>query len=59
MTMIKCIECWKEIELKAWRQRCIKCSNKRDRETAAQRRATQESKDYYKEYRKNKKEAEL
>lgn len=50
---IKCIDCGKEIELKAWRQRCIKCSNKRDREIAKQRRATEESKEYYRNYKRN------
>lgn len=49
-TKVKCIDCWKEIIRKWQRVRCIKCSNARDREIAKQRRATQESKDYYKDY---------
>ena len=52
-TYINCTECGKRIELKNNRTRCIRCSNKRDREIAKQRRATQESKDYHKEYNHN------
>ena len=51
-TYINCTDCWKRIELKNNRTRCIRCSNKRDREIARQRRATQESKEYFKEYKK-------
>lgn len=50
---IQCQSCWKEIEKKGNRVLCIKCSNKRDKEIAKQRRATQESKDYHKEYNHN------
>lgn len=52
-TYINCTECGKRIELKNNRTRCIRCSNKRDREIAKQRRATQESKEYHKEYNHN------
>lgn len=47
---IKCKNCGKEIEKKGTREICIKCSNIRDKELAAKRRQTKESKEYFKEY---------
>ena len=49
-TKVKCIDCWKEMIKKWQRVRCIKCSNKRDKELAAERRQTQECKDYFHDY---------
>ena len=52
VTMIKCEDCGKEIELKNWRTRCVRCTNIRSHKLAAERRATKESKEYFKKYNK-------
>ena len=44
---IKCKDCWKEIERKGKRERCVKCANIRNREVAKK----------YREERQMKKEA--
>ena len=54
---IECSNCGKKIEKKNNRTMCIKCTNIRSHILAAQRRATKEYKEYYKEYRANKKES--
>ena len=51
---IRCIDCWKIIQLKNWRTRCIKCSNIRDKQLAEQRRNNPEYKKMYMEKYKEK-----
>ncbi len=55
MVMIKCERCGKLIEKKWTRERCIKCSNIRDRELAEQRRNNPEYHSMYMEKYKWKK----
>jgi Zn finger protein HypA/HybF involved in hydrogenase expression len=51
--MIECSNCGKLIEKKVNRTMCIKCTNVWNKIQAEKRRATQEYKEYYKEYTKN------
>ena len=51
---IRCVDCWKTIQLKNWRIRCIKCSNIRDKQLAEQRRNNPEYKKMYMEKYKEK-----
>jgi uncharacterized Zn finger protein (UPF0148 family) len=56
-TYIQCERCGKTIEKKMNRVLCIHCRYEVDMENAEKRRATKESKEYMKNYRKNRKKS--